>query len=45
MSKGEIDWESISKSLLAELQEKNREIDILKQIMRCHLPDLKIDQS
>ncbi len=41
----EIDWESIAKSLLAELQEEKRENDVLKQIIRCHLPDLKIDKD
>jgi len=36
----EIDWESIAKSLLAELQEEKKENDILKQIVRCNLPEL-----
>jgi len=38
----EIDWEGIARRLLAENQEKDKEIDVLTRMLRCTLPDLKI---
>ena len=41
----EIDWESIAKSLLAELQEEKKENDVLRNIVQCHLPELGDDKD
>jgi len=35
-----IDWEGIARRLLAENQEKRREIDVLTRMLQCYLPEL-----